>query len=86
LLLLLTPTLRHKSVILPPLLLAEQLKYGELRYGTLSRDLKVEFCLMFGEKGQVLVAPNNMALFGQSFDPGFVVSDTLKTGLKHIRT
>jgi hypothetical protein len=68
------------------LLLAEQLKYGELRYGTLSRDLTVEFCLMIGEKGQVLVAPNNMALFGQTFDPGFVVSDTLKAGLKHIRT
>lgn len=68
------------------LLLTEQLKYGELRYGTLSRDLKVEFTLMYGDKGQILVAPNNMALFGQAFDPGFIISDTLKTGLKHIRS
>jgi hypothetical protein len=72
--------------VMTPLRLTEQLKYGELRYGTLSRDLKVEFTLMYGDKGQILVAPNNMALFGQQFDPGFIISDTLTTGLKHIRS
>jgi hypothetical protein len=41
---------------------------------------------MYGDKGQILVAPNNMALSGQQFDPGFVISDTLTTGLKHIRS